>query len=49
VPFTARALGAATLMSNHPLKQRAEQQIAGNRQLGEELPAGFKGAIAIHP
>ena len=48
VPFTARALGAATLMSNHPLKQRAAQQLTRDWQLVDKLVARLKGSIANH-
>src|SRR5262245_5274848 len=45
VSFAARAFGAAALMTNGALKQRATQELAGDRQLGDKLLASLQGSI----
>jgi hypothetical protein len=48
VSLAARAFGAAALVTNGALKQRAAQQLTGDRQLGDKLLAGVQGSIANH-
>src|SRR5205823_9446016 len=43
VPFAARAFRAAALVTNGALQQRAAQQLAGDRQLVDQLLARLKG------
>ena len=48
VPFTTRALWTVPGMTNRPLQQSAAQQLAGHRQIAQELFAGFQGSGTNH-
>src|SRR5438552_18319146 len=48
VPFAARAFRTALGMSNGTLQQRTAQQLAGGRQLADELVARSKGSLTNH-
>src|SRR5262249_7706819 len=48
VSFAASAFGAAALVTNGALKQRAAQELAGDRQLGDKLLASLQGSITNH-
>src|SRR5687768_7071328 len=46
--FAARAARAAALVADHALQQRAAQQLCGDRQIVDQLPARSKDTVTIH-